>query len=192
MRVDASCSESLVSDQQFSYVGRGVILRPITFDDTAMIVRWRNEDAVKENLFTRDDVTSESHRLWLLNNVSIRKCDQFIVQLQGTGQPVGSAFLKDISLDRADGEFGIFLGKDGRGRGLAKEVTALLLEHAFETLGLQRVHLAVYSDNVAGIKAYKNVGFVEKPELGAEGADGRSITFMEIKRAQWDLQCSEK
>ena len=68
----------------------------------------------------------------------------------------------------------------------------LLLEHAFETLGLMKVHLAVYPDNIAGIKAYKNAGFIEMPELEAEGTDGRPITYMGITGAQWNMTRSEK
>lgn len=192
MRIDASGQGFFASDQPYSYEGRNLLIRPITFEDTSMVVQWRNEGAVKGNLFTRDDITSESHKRWLSTNVSTRKCDQFIVQVRSTGQPVGSVFLKDIASDKSEGEFGIFLGEDGRGRGFAKEATMLLLEHAFGTLGVQKVYLAVYSDNIAGIKAYKNAGFIEMPELGAEGTDGRPITYMGITEAQWGMMCPER
>lgn len=192
MRIDASGPCSFVSDQPYSYEGRNLLIRPIAFEDTSMVVQWRNEGAVKGNLFTQSDITRESHERWLLSTVSTRKCDQFIVQVRSTGQQVGSVFLKAIASDKSDGEFGIFLGEAGRGRGFAKEATMLLLEHAFETLGLMKVHLAVYSDNIAGIKAYKNAGFIEMPELEAEGTDGRAITYMGITGAQWNMTRSEK
>ena len=44
--------------KEYSDVSAGVYLRPMTYDDTDLIVAWRNSDAVRKNfiyqaLFTR-------------------------------------------------------------------------------------------------------------------------------------------
>jgi RimJ/RimL family protein N-acetyltransferase len=56
--------------------------------------------------------------------------------------------------------FHITIGeRDAWGRGLGTEATQLMLQHAFERLGLHRVGLAVFSYNTRAIRAYEKAGF---------------------------------
>ena len=57
--------------------------------------------------------------------------------------------------------FHITIGeKDAWGLGYGSEATALMLEHAFERLGLHRVALSVFAFNERAIRAYRKAGFV--------------------------------
>lgn len=42
-----------------------VVLRKINELDTANIVRWRNSESVKMNLFTQSELSAEQHLDWL-------------------------------------------------------------------------------------------------------------------------------
>lgn len=46
------------------------------------------------------------------------------------------------------------------GRGLGREVTALVLDHAFGPMGLHRVDLRVLAENTAAVACYAACGFV--------------------------------
>jgi RimJ/RimL family protein N-acetyltransferase len=71
--------------------------------------------------------------------------------------------------------FHITIGeRDAWGRGLGTEATEMMLEHAFERLGLHRVGLSVFSYNLRAIRAYEKAGFrIEGRQREAILRDGR-------------------
>jgi len=76
------------------------------------------------------------------------------------GRAVGMAWLKEhpYATNAAQYSVGIWAA-DARGKHLGREATALVLEHAFTTLGLHRVELSVLAANVAGVRCYESCGF---------------------------------
>ena len=61
--------------------GKQIALRPITLEDTPLIVRWRSDPQVYGTLFRQEPITEERHRQWLREMVLSGKCDQFIICL---------------------------------------------------------------------------------------------------------------
>lgn len=59
-------------------------------------------------------------------------------------------------------ELGILLLEHARGRGYGKDVLRVLLDYAFRSRNLRRVHLQTLPSNVAAVAAYRAVGFVEE------------------------------
>ena len=75
-----------------------VTIRPITYDDTDNIIKWRNSDYVRSHFIDQRLFTKESHEYWLRNMVETGKVAQFIILLDGT--PVGSVYLRDIDYEK--------------------------------------------------------------------------------------------
>ncbi len=74
---------------------------------------------------------------------------------------VGSCAFSQLDGDNGSAMYHITIGeKDAWGQGYGTEATALMLEHAFGTLGLHRVALAVFEFNERAIRAYRRCGFV--------------------------------
>ena len=74
------------------------------------------------------------------------------------------------------------------GQGYGTEAMQLLLEHAFNTLNLNRVDLHVYDDNQRAIEMYKRVGFVEEGRLrDYHFREGKyfDTLIMSILRDEW-------
>lgn len=177
----------IVSKRRCSHHGSRVLIRPIRYEDTSAIVRWRNEPSVRSNLLSQDEITSDGHIAWLNSAVKTGKCDQFIIEVIDSGVPVGSTFLKAIDREKREAEFGIFIGKEGRGKGYASEVTALALEHGFGCLDLDSIYLTVFSDNEPGIKAYERVGFLHDASADyiVDVANGRrTLLTMRIEKPE--------
>ncbi len=62
--------------------------------------------------------------------------------------------------DTTSALFRIVIGeKDARGHGYGTEATRLVMDEAFDTLGLDEVRLEVFSHNVRAAAAYQRVGF---------------------------------
>jgi len=62
------------------------------------------------------------------------------------------------------GEYATYIHQDYQGRGLGTFLTRTILQEA-KRKGFHRVTLQVVADNVLGIKAYENAGFVHEGHL---------------------------
>lgn len=150
-------------------IGGKVKLKPIDESDTANIVKWRNSESVRENFLYRDLFTVESHTNWLRNMVWTGKAAQFIIYDNGTGQAVGSVFLRDIDELNKKAEFGIFIGEESaRGKGIGTEAAKLILKYGFQTLKLHKIFLRVLAENENAVKSYRKAGFVQEAYLKDE------------------------
>ena len=102
--------------------GKQIALRPITLEDTPLIVRWRSDPRVYGTLFRQEPITEERHRQWLREMVLSGKCDQFIIVDKAQNRPVGTVFLKEIDREHLRAEYAIFIGEEtARGRGIGSE-----------------------------------------------------------------------
>ena len=159
-----------------------VTIRPISYDDTANIIRWRNSDFVRRRFLYRALFTAESHNNWMKTMVETRKVYQFIINCDG--KDVGSIYLRDVDTENKKAEYGIFIGEaDYLGKGIGRAATKLILDFAFNNLKLHKVFLRVLSDNIGAIKSYEKSGFVQegifKDEIYSD-SKYESVVFMAI------------
>ncbi|MCR5256358.1 MAG: GNAT family N-acetyltransferase [Acetatifactor sp.] len=138
----------------------GIYLRPMTYDDTDNIIKWRNSDAVRKNFIYQALFTRESHEKWIKTKVETGEVVQFIICNLADDAPYGSVYIRDIDLNHKKGEYGIFIGEENaRGRGIGSATAKLMLKYCFENLKLHRVYLRALSGNMQAIKSYENAGF---------------------------------
>ncbi|MCR5397386.1 MAG: GNAT family N-acetyltransferase [Lachnospiraceae bacterium] len=72
---------------------------------------------------------------------------------------LGTVSLKDVDLENLSAEYAIATRKIAHGKGVGSTATALVLEKAFNDLGLHRVYLNVLSNNIPAIRLYEKSGF---------------------------------
>ena len=141
--------------------GKHVILRPITENDTADIVRWRNDPEVQKFFIFREPFTREMHLNWLKTKVAAGDVKQYIIVDKLDNKSVGSVYLKDLDTVNESAEYGIFIGEiSARGRGLGSETAKIFTDFAFSKLNLHRISLRLLSSNSAARRSYENAGFV--------------------------------
>ncbi len=164
--------------------GDKISLKPITYEDTADIIRWRNSDDVRANFIFRDTLTVQTHELWLKNRVDTGEVVQFIITETASGRAVGSVYLRDIDPADLKAEYGIFIGEDDcRGKGYGTEAARLIVKYAFSSLRLHKVFLRVLKENTAAIKSYEKAGFTREGCFADDvKIDGKyyDIVFMAI------------
>lgn len=79
---------------------------------------------------------------------------------------IGICGLHNIFWQHRRAELGIYIGVAGyRGQGYGTEALHLLVRHAFDDLGLQRLSLRVLADNTRAVCCYEKVGFVVEGRL---------------------------
>ncbi len=164
-------------------------IRPITVDDTALIIKWRNNPSVMSNFIYQKELTEEEHIHWLNTKVFNGDTKQFIIEEIETEEKIGSVYIRDIDTNHRKGEFGIFIGEDtARGKGYGSMATHELLRYAFEVLNLNRVFLRVFADNPSAIACYKKAGFTEdgiaREDVWINNIP-RDIVFMSILKSNW-------
>ncbi|KZO94643.1 acyl-CoA N-acyltransferase [Calocera viscosa TUFC12733] len=78
---------------------------------------------------------------------------------------VGMVTLDQTQAKNRNTELGIFLAFAWWSKGLGTEVLQWLLKYNFETLGMHRMTLHAYGDNMNAIELYKHLGYVEEGRM---------------------------
>ena len=155
-------------------IGEKVVLRPMAKTDlSGSYAEWINsqdadiytEHAQFPHSYESLEAYYEAHSrvscLWL---AIIDKC---------SGKHVGNIELSAIDWVHRKGHYAIILGDPGsQGKGLAKESSLLLLNHAFRKLNLNRVDLGVHEDNAGALTLYRKLGF-RCLVIGADNTTGK-------------------
>ena len=115
----------------------------------------------------------------------------FIVFDKKSGKYAGSTRFYDIKLEFKTLQLGYtWYGEQFRGTGLNKQCKYLLLQFAFETLGMERVEFRADNNNKRSIAAMKSIGCKEEgilrshmPTLDSEVR--RDAIILSILRNEW-------
>lgn len=159
-------------------------LRPISLEDTKLIVKWRNMPSVKKNFIFRDDFTEEMHINWMKTKVTSGEVVQYIIEETDTNRPIGSVYLRDINKKYNSAEYGIFIGEeDARGKGYGTKAAELFVNYMFKKLKLHRICLRVLAGNDSAYRSYEKIGFnkegVARDMIRVDGKY-RDVIFMSI------------
>ncbi len=142
-------------------VGRLVALRRPLAEDLPAVVRWyRDPEIARLTRYQTHPMTSaDIQRFFEQRLLAANTLAYSIVELLD-GRLIGFTTFSGLDVDNGSVMFHITLGeRDSWGHGLGTEATELMLEHAFERLGLHRVGLSVFSYNERAIRAYEKAGF---------------------------------
>ena len=83
-----------------------------------------------------------------------------VVEDKTKGKLIGHVGLYKIDNVAKKTEFGILLADDeSRGRGYGTKATKLMVDYAFQTMGMHKVTAEVLSENAASIAMFKKCGF---------------------------------
>jgi len=159
-RGPSSETERLVS---VNMRGEKVALGPLQRELLPLLSQWANDFAVSAlagdlprpvawDSITAEfeqDVKADAHRVVI-----------FTIYEAATMRPIGTTSLNRIDHIQGTAMYGITIGdKDAWGKGYGTETTLLMLDYAFNVLGLHNVMLEVYGFNERAVRAYARAGF---------------------------------
>lgn len=155
--------------------GQQVYQRPITAEDTEMVVRWRNRPEVVTNFIYRRPVSRDDHQRWLEDKVFRGLVHQFVVYGNEGDVPLGSVYLQNFEEEHRRAESGIYMGAEQtRGKGFGTEAVKLMADYAFGTLGIHKLTARVLAHNMASRRLHEKAGYVQEACLRDElFLDGR-------------------
>ena len=146
-----------------------VYFRPITLEDTDLIVAWRNTDRVRKNFIYQKPFTAEGHLNWMETKVATGEVIQFILCETESERPIGSVYFRDIDPENRKAEYGIFIGEEEMaGKGYGTLAAKGAVAYARDVLKLHKLILRVFEDNIGAVRSYEKAGFVSEACLRDE------------------------
>lgn len=171
------------------------MLRPYRRDDVDAILAWANDEQATRylgDLFTRPYTLKNAEDY--LASVMAGGADKaaFVIADGATGEYLGQIDLMGIDRHNRLATLGITISREeNRGRGVGREAVSLLCRYGFHTLGLNRIQLTVYADNLRARRCYERCGFVtEGVQRQARWLDGRftDAMMMALLKEDWEKE----
>lgn len=179
--------------QEYSLENEVVLLRPLRENDYEHLVTFSiNEpDLWYYSLVPAD--SEENLKTYIhaaLKGRTDNKEYSFIVFDKRTGKYAGSTRFYDIQLHHKTLQLGYtWYGKAFQCMGLNKNAKFLLLQFAFETIGVERVEFRADNNNKRSINAMKSIGCIEEGVLRSNciAASGirRDSIVLSILSQEW-------
>lgn len=160
--------------RSFRILGKNIIS---TFNHYIMSLTF-SSDVKSNDILTMECITNcpekmingtysvETAKKLLLSNTG--KCDVFIFR-DHDGNVIGTVSVmykggNDIEYKVRNCDafiYNVLTDKEYRGKGFAKEMICLLMEH-LHSKSVEKVYLAVSTNNVAAVRAYEKTGFIKE------------------------------
>lgn len=132
------------------------ILRGIADDELELMRAWRNEPAVRANMYTQHEISREEHLTWW-GKTKVRT-DRKYFMYEIVGAPTGIAIFTGIDMQSQNSAWA-FYASPSAPKGIGSKMEFLMLEYAFSTLQLHKLYCEVLAFNTAVIKLHKKFGF---------------------------------
>ena len=141
--------------------GERIALGPLRRDLLPLYQRWMNDPAVVRTLGEGlRPLLLEDEQQWYEGAVGATNAATFQIYVRAGWHPIGTTAVVGIDQRHETASFGIMIGeKDCWDQGYGTEATRLVLDYAFNVLGLHNIRLSVYDFNPRGVRAYEKAGF---------------------------------
>jgi UDP-4-amino-4,6-dideoxy-N-acetyl-beta-L-altrosamine N-acetyltransferase len=138
----------------------GYKIRPLEEADLPMVLRWRNEPWVRQNMYTDHMISFKEHTKWFASLQN--KSDYISLICEYKDLPIGFISFSQIDFKNSKAYWGFYLGEQNNppGRGAAMEFLAI--EYAFKIINLRKLCCEVFSFNSRVIKLHYRFGFQQE------------------------------
>ncbi len=132
------------------------VLRQVEDSELELMLAWRNEPSVRENMYTTHEISLKEHMAWWegVNN-SDTQC-YFVYEYDG--QPCGIVGFTKIDRLSQNSEWAFYASPDAP-RGTGSRMEVLALDFAFGEMGLHKLCCEVLAFNAPVIKLHEKFGF---------------------------------
>lgn len=134
-----------------------MILRKLSIDDLPTRVEWMNNPAVYSTMHFEVPITLEKTIQWFNNNEdNKRRSDLVLIEAQ---QIVAFAGITNIDSTIGKGESYTFVNPNMQGRGIGTKARKLVIDYAFNELGLNKIYAFTNEDNIPSCRLSEKLGF---------------------------------
>ena len=142
-------------------LGETVVLRRHRPENLAAFQRWyRDPEISRLTRYRTEPMSAQEVERYFRARVPGGDTLSYAIHVADTDRLIGSATFSQLDVANGSVTYHITIGeKDCWGLGYGTEATELMLELAFDQLGLHRVSLAVFEFNDRAIRSYQKAGF---------------------------------
>ena len=144
---------NVFEEVDMNYLGQ---FRPICDDELELIRAWRNAPAVRENMYTRHEISVEEHLAWWKKVQQSNTQKYFMYDIDDT--PLGVVGFMNIDLLNRNAFWAFYASPDAK-KGVGTKMEFLAIDYAFESLNLHKLSCEVLAFNTSVIKLHKKFGF---------------------------------
>jgi len=161
-------------------------LRPMAESDLQTVLKWRNSEHVRNNMFTDHIISPEEHRAWF-EKVSNEKRSLHLI-FEYLGRPIGVVNIDQIYRLTNKCVWGFYLGERDLPKGCGSAMGFFALEYLFDRLGFRKVIGEVFTFNADSMRFHKRLGFIEEGRLAKhclKNGISEDVTTMVILDSDW-------
>jgi [ribosomal protein S5]-alanine N-acetyltransferase len=145
-----------------------LVVRRVDQADLPALMHVNGDDEVTRHLPYTSWRSLEDATAWLARmrgQEAAGAACQYVVVDKTQGHAIGTALLFRWEQASARAELGYVLGRAQWGRGLMREALSALLDHAFNTVALNRIEAEVHPANTASLALLARLGFAQEGVL---------------------------
>lgn len=140
--------------------GNKIYLRPLEVEDLEKRVKWVNDLEIRQYLMFDWPISISKTKKWFHNQLFDNTKVNFSIVDKETNDTIGMTGLIDVSLKHRRAQFYMTIGeKEHWGKRIPDENIPLVLEFAFNELGLEKVYLYTINVNERARHVYLRNGF---------------------------------
>jgi RimJ/RimL family protein N-acetyltransferase len=141
--------------------GARVLLRHHQLSDLPHVRRWYGDpELARLTRYSLRPMTDEEVDRFFHGRLMSPESVAYAIDIRESGRLIGLTTFSNLDADNGSVLFHISIGEpDVWGRGYGTEATRMMLQLAFDRIGLHRVALSVFSFNERAIRSYQKAGF---------------------------------
>lgn len=164
-------------------------LRHLTESDLQTMLKWRNAPAVRENMYTKHEISEEEHRDWFARQQKDEHSRWYIYEDE-ISKPQGVVYFTQYQPEHRSSFWGFYAGQYAKpGVGSLMEIAAL--DHAFSDLKLHKLNCEVISTNIKVVNLHKKFGFQEEGvfrDFKFNGVSFVNVVRLGLLESEWILR----
>lgn len=162
-------------------------------DCNAEILRLRNIDVIRSNMYSDHVIDVMEHRSWL-EKLKLDK-NNIVFAVIEDGAPKGVLSINNINAKHATADWAFYLSPSTQGRGIGAALEYTALEYVFNDLNLQKLNCQVLDFNVSVIQMHEKFGFQREGVLRSQikKTDERvDVVLLGITKDEWQKNRESK
>ncbi|MFJ7970432.1 UDP-4-amino-4,6-dideoxy-N-acetyl-beta-L-altrosamine N-acetyltransferase [Psychrobacillus sp. NPDC096389] len=138
-------------------IENGAMLKNIEFEDLSLVLKWRNQQHIRNVMFNSNIISMKQHRVWFKslenNKTAISKMFYF------NDIPYGILNINQINLEHNTCEWGFYIGEVSAPSGIGIVLGYTALNFIFKELNIRKVNAEVLENNPKSRAFHEKLGF---------------------------------
>ncbi|MEC5424227.1 UDP-4-amino-4,6-dideoxy-N-acetyl-beta-L-altrosamine N-acetyltransferase [Virgibacillus sp. C22-A2] len=132
-------------------------LKPISYNDLTLVLKWRNSDDIKSFMYTDHHISWEEHYNWFTKVTTNSRYKVWLLHYKD--RPLGLINFSDIDREHSRCYWGFYIGENTAPKGSGTVMGILGLDNIFNKTGIYKVCSEAIHTNSGSIQFHRKLGF---------------------------------